>query len=649
MDNFIPYPFFPDDVPVDISFVFADEKPAGKHGFLQTQGRNLVFEDGTKVRFWGTNFNGWGCFPEHKYAEQLARRLAKIGLNLVRFHQLDAEWHTPNIFAFTKGKRVTDATFDPESMDRLDYLIYCLKKEGIYCYLDMFTYRKFRSDEGVHHADQLINAAKPACVFDDHLIELQKDLCRRLWQHVNPYTGLAYCDDPVFVMAEVVNEVDIMLGGMKIPACYQPAFDKKLDAWLQARGYHDKKASDFSYEDQNDEILIAFKTELQEDYYRQIHDCMRESGVKIPISGTNMVSSPAHSKTQLVTELLDNHAYYYNWKWREFEKHCMNKSITQSDSSFLSRIATFAAADRPTYISEWDMPWPNEYRAESPIYSAAIGMLQGWSGFAIHTYSYSSRLERMNMLGKEISSEKIGNVPFRQGVFSTWNDPAKFGLFYHAALITRRGDVKPSVNSVTVKPLSKVEWDWNALAANIEKTCVLSDLSLESFGTDTGCTMDREILSDTGELYINRERNYGWVDTEMTKCAYGFLCKNGRIELSGASVTCDTEFAVIAMSSLTNDAICHSDNILLTTVGKAQNTDFQFKNELMTNYGKPPVLIESIRAEIAIETDVSGLTVWAISPEGFYIGTVPSTYEDGKLTFKVGETSKSMYYLIVKD
>ena len=71
--------------------------------------------------------------------------------------------------------------------------------------------------------------------------------------------------------------------------------------------------------------------------------------------------------------------------------------------------------------------------------------------------------------------------------------------------------------------------------------------------------------------------------------------------------------------------------------------------ELMTNYGKPPVLIESIRAEIAIETDVSGLTVWAISPEGFYIGTVPSTYEDGKLTFKVGETSKSMYYLIVKD
>lgn len=93
-DNFIPCPFFPDDVSVDISFVFADEKPAGKHGFLQVQSRDLVFEDGTKVKF-------WGCFPEHKYAEKLARRLAKIGLNLVRFHQLDA-WLQANSTAAKK-------------------------------------------------------------------------------------------------------------------------------------------------------------------------------------------------------------------------------------------------------------------------------------------------------------------------------------------------------------------------------------------------------------------------------------------------------------------------------------------------------------------------------------------------------------------
>ena len=174
MSSFIPYPFFHDDVPIDISFVFEDEKPAGKHGFLKVDGKDFVFEDGTKVKFWGTNFNGWGCFPEHDYAEKLAKRLSKLGINLVRFHQLDSEWHTPNIFAFTKGKRRTDAKLDPQSMDRLDYLIFCLKQEGIYCYMDMFTYRKFKSDEGVDNAFALKDSAKCSSVFDDHLIKLQK-------------------------------------------------------------------------------------------------------------------------------------------------------------------------------------------------------------------------------------------------------------------------------------------------------------------------------------------------------------------------------------------------------------------------------------------------------------------------------------------
>ena len=59
-----------------------------------------------------------------------------MGTNIVRFHQLDAEWHTPNIFSFTKGKRNVGGHLDPEAMERLDYLIYCLKEEGIYVYFD---------------------------------------------------------------------------------------------------------------------------------------------------------------------------------------------------------------------------------------------------------------------------------------------------------------------------------------------------------------------------------------------------------------------------------------------------------------------------------------------------------------------------------
>ena len=327
MKNFIPFPFFHDDVPIDISFVFENEKPAGKHGFLKASGKDFVFEDGTKAKFWGTNFNGCGCFPEHGYAEKLAKRLAKIGLNIVRFHQLDAQWHTPNLFSFTKGKRETGAKLDPQSMDRLDYLIYCLKKEGIYCYMDMFTYRKFRSDEGVENAKGLKDAAKPCCIFSDKLIELQKDLCEKLWTHVNPYTKLAYCDDPVFVMAEITNECDMFTKKhFPLPEPYKSELCAKFDKWLAERGYT-QKSSDFDLDNVEDETVKEFFTEVQENYYREMYNCMRDCGVKIPITGTNWTSNPINVKTQLCTDFFDSHSYYYDWKWGEFEKHCMNKSI----------------------------------------------------------------------------------------------------------------------------------------------------------------------------------------------------------------------------------------------------------------------------------------------------------------------------------
>ena len=75
----------------------------------------------------------------------------------------------------------------------------------------------------------------------------------------------------------------------------------------------------------------------------------------------------------------------------------------------------------------------------------------------------------------------------------------------------------------------------------------------------------------------------------------------------------------------------------------------KFVGEQMTEYGTAPVLIESIKAEIEIETDISTYEVWGISPEGFYIGMVPTKYEDGKLTISLGTESRSMYYLIVKN
>ena len=651
MSRYIPFPAYPDRAPLDLSFLYKNEKPAGKHGFLKVVEDHFEFEDGTVARLWGTNFNGAANFPDFDYAEKVASRLSQIGINIVRFHQLDAEWHTPNIYQFTKGERKGDTlSFDPESMKRLDYLIYCLKKEGIYVYLDIFTYRKFKTGDGVKNAFELRDAAKPYSIYNRRMIELQKKQAYDFWTHINPYTGLAYKDDPVFVMCEIVNESDLFHFKIEVEP-YTSEFRNLFDAWLKEKGI-DYNAFNCDINNKDDEILINFKIELQEKYYKEMIDFMRDIGVRIPITGTNWSTSSANCKTQLVTDFCDSHVYFYDWRWGERDKFCMNKAITQVPESGFGTLSVMRVFDKPFFVSEWDMPWPNEYRAESPILYAAVGALQGWSGFTIHTYSYGTLLNEMKILGKEVSSASIGGVPYREGIFSTWNDPAKFGLFYHAALITRRGDVSRAKNKYAIKidtlktstkPAFRISSELSQIAAYYGGDTDAQVISEEHVLVDekTG-----EVASDTGEMYRSWEKNYGTIDTEMTKCAYGFLGKNSPIKLKGLSISSKTDFAVIAMSSLTDSPINKSDNILLTTVGRAKNTDARFEGEQMLDYGKPPILIEVIEVDIELKTERKDLRVWAVNAEGYFIGAIPTIYENGILRFTLGDKYPSMYYLI---
>jgi hypothetical protein len=635
---------------VDISFVFQGEAPAGKHGFMNVSGDHFEFEDGRPARFWGTNFNSGGNFPPHEYSEKAARRLAKIGVNIVRFHQLDSEWATPNIFQFEKGPVQKDSlTLDPRSMDRFDYLISCLKKEGIYCYLDMITYRKFKSGDGVEKAHLLGDAARPYSIFDPRLIELQKKYAYDIWTHINPYTGLAFKDDPVFVMCEVMNEGDLFLKSRPIELePYTSYFRKLFRQWLDVN----KKEADAEHIDINggDPVLIDFKIELQQNYYHELIKTMRDAGVRIPITGTNWSISAANRKAQLSTDFDDGHVYFYNWRWGEKIKKFENRALSEVEDCGFFDLAFCRNLDRPFFVSEWDVPWPNEHRAESPILFAAVGGLQGWSGFAIHTYTYGTRTN-IEMLGKEVSSSSIGGVPYREGIFNTWNDPAKFGIFYHSALITRRGDVRQSTanNAVLLDKLTGGPGDFPGLylASETSRVGITFDKAKAS-NTRPPDPKNGEVYSDTKELYRSWQKKYGYIDTPFTQCVYGSLTKQKTIRLKNLSVMSLTDFAVIALSSLSDKPIGTADNMLLTAVGRAENTGQKFNadHDEQLDYGRPPIIIEKIEAEIEIENTCEKMKVWSVNAEGFYTGCVPSVYKDGVLRFKLGEVFPSMYYLI---
>ncbi len=650
----IPYILPWDNMPVDLSFVFENEKPAGKHGFLKVNDGKFIFEDGTEAKFWGTNFNSGQNFPSHEHSKKVAKRLAKTGINLVRFHQMDAEWSTPNIFQFSKGEnRLNTLNLDPTSMDRLDYLIYCLKQEGIYVYMDLLTYRRFRPGDGVEAANKLSDAAKPYSTYNRRLIELQKKFNYDLWTHINPYTGLAYKDDPVIALVEVTNENDLWTQRVTLEP-YRTELEILYREWAAKNKLKtDKKKIEFNIADKN---LQNFYLDVTKAYYKEMIDHMRETGVKIPIAGTNWTRNTAHLSAQLTGDFTDSHAYYYNFGlWADGSRNFMNDPMTGSINNMLPSLAFYKVQDMPFFVSEWDNVWPNEWRAEGPLLMAAAGSFQGWGGFAIHTYRYSPD-ENIDMIAKPITSNTIGGVYYRGGSFDTFNDPAKYGLFYHAALIMRRGDVKPAENTVSIKLNNLDESRGKALLLSVEKhkiETVMPGINPKGNivkGPDEQIVdIDKkEVLSDTKEMYRNLNNKTGWIDTPNTKAVYGFVGLQENIQLTDLKIKVKTDFATVAISTLTDEPINRSTNMLLTAIGRAENTNMKYNDERnrVLDVGHGPVLIEVIEAVIEIKTDKKNLRVMAINPQGFICGYIPSGYNNGIFSFEIGKEFQSMYYLI---
>ena len=66
------------------------DAPAGKGGFASVQDGHL-FANGKRLRIFGVNLAFGANFPTHEDAEKVAARMAKFGINCVRFHHMDMQ------------------------------------------------------------------------------------------------------------------------------------------------------------------------------------------------------------------------------------------------------------------------------------------------------------------------------------------------------------------------------------------------------------------------------------------------------------------------------------------------------------------------------------------------------------------------------
>ena len=630
-----------DSAPVDVSFL--NHKPAGKHGFVTAKdGKFTLSESGEEIRFWGTCFSAGANFPSHDQSEKIARRLARFGINMVRTHHADAPWAERHFFP----KDVDNTRqFDAENLDRFDYLIHCLKREGIYIYLDQLVNRYFKPGDEVDAVGDLGACGKPYSNFDPRLIELQKEFSRNLWTHVNPYTGLAYKDDPAIALMEFANENDLFTQQVELEP-YRTRFEEMYRAWADEKGIELPEGK-INFRTKTDEMM-RFLVDVQRDYYAQMESFLRdEVGVKAPMTGSNWSRNAALLAALQDMQYTDSHTY---WQHPSSEGVFGNTAMVASRGTVFDGLGFQSVVGKPFFVSEWDEPWPNEWRAELPVWMAAIAAFQGWNGLTVYTYRHSS------------------SVPIDRlsGAFETFNDPARFGLFAHCALIYRRGDVGEAREHVAVHIRRDVAigagspspWSAPAYRGLSEVRGLRTALFDRPRGYDrvvdiheTSDVADDLRTADTGQIRHSIQDRVVYIDSPRSQALIGYLGEAGKLKTADMIVDCDSLFATVALSSLTDAPIRNSNRLLLTAVGRAENTVFTYNllRNRKTTDGVGPILIDPIRAAVSIQTTRRDLQVHAIGEDGGDLGEVPSSWAAGKLTFHTGPQSKTIYYRIASE
>lgn len=463
---------------------FADlvDAPAGKYGFLTTKGEHFYWPNGRRARFWGINVANTSLQESDADIDAMVENFRIAGFNLVRLHHFDERGGIIDL------NRNDSRHFDEARLKKLDYWIFKARQAGLYVYLDLLDYRRFKEGDGVENAEGIGRAARPYAVFDPRLIELQKEYAFKLLkEHINPYTGLAYADDPAIVMLEVCDESGLFMRRQvwrTMPEPYNTRFRKMWNDWLKARyqttarlastwtgakGKSELTAGeslengtielpamvwDAKLVPANQQVFAQiarrsdgarFAYEIHRRFFRDIKGYLRSIGVKIPISSTGRFEDLADLKS--IGEELDfigtnfyyDHPYWPSTKpaWQPpsyFHNHNPMNDI--DDHSMAAAVSLARVRGRPLVVREWNYCWPNRNRAGGIIEAASYAALHDLDAMILFVYE----------------TRPTARVSY----FNVRSDPSRWGLCGVGARIFLKYLVEPSRHTIVV-PYNEVD------------------------------------------------------------------------------------------------------------------------------------------------------------------------------------------------
>ncbi len=648
---------------LDVSAI--NHKPAGKFGFVKRVGDHFEFEHrpGERVAFWGTCVQAAG--PEKKFAPVIADRLAKSGVNIVRIHHWMIPFSHPACPVETERSFIRpDHTVNMERLDDLYYFIAELKKAGIYIYMDNITsYNSSWVDGGdeLHYRPDA-NARI-------------KEVVKLVLTTVNPYTGLALVDDTAFAMCEIHNEFSATY--QHTVETHSPVAQKLMKEWWE-QWQNDHNITPHTEltgtpADGNGEEGRRFYTAIQQRFLEDWYSYLRSIGVKVPISGTNLLLTAGDLIASQNMDFMEDHAYYGSGPvagigvWQPMNVSMVGEPLT--GNSMIGEIVHSRVTDKPIVCTEWSDVYPNQMRCEGYPYVGAFSAYQQFD--AMFSFDWAGAYT-------DNISSLLNNKPIV--CLSQISDPSTWGLNVAAAVAFLRGDVTPAQNRVELKYTWEDIWQnrrQNSMA--VAYLLQMARLSITRPDANTtgpswpyGTGLDHEalfqdavqrlgidagrdyIISDTKELRRFSEPALFILDTPRSQFATGALNSIGsdaRRRLSAFDVMSSMKFATITFTSLDGAALSDSTRILLCAVGNSANSTSSIDASGYHESGELPILTEPFYATISATPVVSkSLKVFRLDQStGKRVGELQVVLRDGKESFVIDQNTRTMYLELVRE
>ncbi len=603
------------------------DPPAGKHGFVIVKNSRFYFEDGTPVKFWGVNLVFGACFPEYDQAEKIAKFLASLGINLVRLHSMD-RWLEPNgIWDKNDPKKISIT-----QLNKLDYFIYCLKKEGIYIDLNLLVTRDFSKINKKFSG--LALGGKPACLFASDLIDLQKKYAKDLLLHFNPYTKTTYNNEPAIAFIEIVNECSIfhywfmgVLDGFSRPKVelsyyFRKELDKLWKNWLEKKyknivnipwneNFNVKNSFNFIfkrpffrlrffYPKSEVQDLMKFYYDLEKQYFYNMKNYLRN---KLKVKSLILTTNSQYCLLNLMIQqkIGDYLDFHFEWDHPQFPNHRWNMKyfkftnknpLEEGEKNWIKIFSKVLAKGKPIMVSEWGVNNFNKYAYTVPLLFITYASILDVSG-----------LVAFNFWNKKFSKSNF----YIPNFFSFKNNPQKIALFIPCGIAFLNNYIKS-------KLIFKIKYFSFQEALNyvykygrkipfqvvidndtlfIQKFSFNPNLKIKNIALNLSksATAVVKIDWDTTKKIFKLQGNY-------IEGVTGILSETENIDLNFLEINSKTDGTIILIS-LDNKPLVNSKKLLLTIVGEVKNSGASW-NPHRFILGHYPVLLRHMQTKIKL-------------------------------------------------